>query len=163
MVVNTQEINGRRAGTALAMKMTLQVNHQALTWKGKTMLRDKSAAPAEARFPPSPLNTLKRLLSVTALGAGLMLAAGAAVAQAQPGPPNSTVEGQGKRFFEKGCAKCHEVGIGPVLTGRGLDPIFYTTIARHGNRAMPAFRMTDIDDATLQDLAVYLSKSPAKP
>ena len=127
------------------------------------MLRDKSAAPRETRFPPSPLNTLKRLLSVTALGAGLMLTAGAVVAQSQPGPPSPTVEGQGKRYFEKVCAKCHEAGIGPVLTGRGLDPLFYTTIVRHGNRAMPAFRMTDIDDATLQDLGVYLSKTPAKP
>ena len=127
------------------------------------MLRDKSAAPRETRFHPSPLNALKRLLSVTALGAGLMLTAGTAVAQSQSGPQSPTVEGQGKRYFEKVCAKCHEAGIGPVLTGRGLDPLFYTTIVRHGNRAMPAFRMTDIDDATLQDLGVYLSKSPAKP
>ncbi len=127
------------------------------------MLRDKSAAPREPRFHPSPLNALKRLLSVTALGAGLMLTAGTAVAQSQSGPQSPTVEGQGKRFFEKVCAKCHEAGIGPVLTGRGLDPLFYTTIVRHGNRAMPAFRMTDIDDATLQDLGVYLSKSSAKP
>ena len=127
------------------------------------MLRDKSAAPREPRFHPSTLNALTRLLSVTALGAGLMLTAGAVVAQSQPGPPSPTVEGQGKRYFEKVCAKCHEAGIGPVLTGRGLDPLFYTTIVRHGNRAMPAFRMTDIDDATLQDLGVYLSKSPAKP
>ena len=127
------------------------------------MLRDKSAAPREPRFHPSTLNALKRLLSVTALGAGLMLTAGTAVAQSQSGPQSPTVEGQGKRYFEKVCAKCHEAGIGPVLTGRGLDPLFYTTIVRHGNRAMPAFRMTDIDDATLQDLGVYLSKSPAKP
>ena len=127
------------------------------------MLRDKSAAPRETHFHPSTLNALKRLLSVSALGAGLMLTAGAVVAQSQSGPQSPTVEGQGKRYFEKVCAKCHEVGIGPVLTGRGLDPLFYTTIVRHGNRAMPAFRVTDIDDATLQDLGVYLSKSPAKP
>ena len=127
------------------------------------MLRDKSSAPRETHFHPLPLNALKRLLSATALGAGLILTAGAAVAQSQPSPQSPTVEGQGKRYFEKVCAKCHEVGIGPVLTGRGLDPLFYSTIARHGNRAMPAFRVTDIDDATLQDLAVYLSKSPAKP
>lgn len=127
------------------------------------MLRDKSSAPCETHFHPSPLNTLKRLLSASALGAGLMLAAGAGVAQAQASPPSPTVEGQGKRYFEKVCAKCHEVGVGPVITGRGLDPLFYSTIARYGNGAMPAFRVTDIDDATLQDLAVYLSKSPAKP
>jgi mono/diheme cytochrome c family protein len=127
------------------------------------MLRDKSAAPREARFHPSPLHALKRLLSASALGAGLILAAGGAVAQAQPSPSSPSVEGQGKRFFDKVCAKCHEAGIGPVITGRGLDPVVYTTIVRHGNRAMPAFRVTDIDDATLQDLAVYLSKTPAKP
>lgn len=127
------------------------------------MLRDKSAAPRETHFHPSTLNALKRLLSVSALGAGLMLTAGAVVAQSQPSPQSPTVEGQGKRYFEKVCAKCHEIGVGPALTGRGLAPLFYTTIARHGSGAMPAFRETDIDDATLQDLAVYLSKTPAKP
>jgi mono/diheme cytochrome c family protein len=127
------------------------------------MLRDKSAAPCEVRFHPSPLHALKCLLSASALGAGLILAAGGAAAQAQPSPKSPSVEGQGKRYFDKVCAKCHEAGIGPVITGRGLDPVVYTTIVRHGNRAMPAFRVTDIDDATLQDLAVYLSKTPAKP
>ena len=127
------------------------------------MLRDKSAAPREARFHPSPLHALTRLLSATALGAGLTLAAGGAAAQTQPSPSSPSVEGQGKRYYEKVCAKCHEAGIGPVITGRGLEPVIFTTIVRYGNRAMPAFRVTDIDDATLQDLAVYLSKTPAKP
>ena len=127
------------------------------------MLRDKSAALREARFHPSPLHAFKRLLLASALGAGLILSAGGAAAQAQPSPTSPSVEGQGQRFFNKVCAKCHEAGIGPVITGRGLDPVVFTTIVRHGNRAMPAFRVTDIDDATLQDLAAYLSKSPAKP
>ena len=94
--------------------------------------------------------------------AGALLAASPADAQDQPAS-GASVEGQGKRFYESVCAKCHETGIGPVITGRGLDPVIYTTIARQGNRAMPAFRVSDIDDATLQDLANYLSKTPAKP
>jgi hypothetical protein len=34
-------------------------------------------------------------------------------------------------------------------------------IARNGMNAMPSFRVTDIDDATLEDLANYLSKTEA--
>lgn len=70
---------------------------------------------------------------------------------------------EGQRFYEKVCAKCHETGIGPVLMGRGFNEAVYTTIARNGNRAMPAFRISDIDDATLQQLATYLTNAPAKP
>ena len=68
---------------------------------------------------------------------------------------------QGQRFYQKVCAKCHEAGIGPVLLGRGLPEATFIYFARHGNGPMPAFRRTDIDDATLQELASYLSKSPA--
>lgn len=68
----------------------------------------------------------------------------------------------GQQFYQKVCAKCHEAGIGPVITGRGLPEITYINIARNGNRAMPAFRVTDIDDATLQQLAAYLASTPVK-
>lgn len=69
----------------------------------------------------------------------------------------------GQQFYQKVCAKCHETGIGPVITGRNLPAIAYVTIARNGNRAMPAFRLSDIDDATLQQLADYLASTPARP
>lgn len=68
----------------------------------------------------------------------------------------------GQQFYQKVCAKCHEAGIGPVITGRGLPEITYINIARNGNRSMPAFRVTDIDDATLQQLAAYLASTPVK-
>lgn len=68
----------------------------------------------------------------------------------------------GQQFYQKVCAKCHEAGIGPVITGRGLPEITYINIARNGNRAMPAFRVTDIDEATLQQLAAYLASTPVK-
>ena len=69
----------------------------------------------------------------------------------------------GQQFYQKVCAKCHEAGIGPVITGRNLPEIIYTTYVRNGNKAMPAFRVTDIDDATLKQLASYLSNTPAQP
>ena len=91
-------------------------------------------------------------LTLAALLSGLTFAASAADAQSI---------GFGQRFYEKTCAKCHEAGIGPVIKGRGFPPATYMVIARNGMNAMPAFRVTDIDDATLEDLANYLSKTEA--
>lgn len=69
---------------------------------------------------------------------------------------------KGQRFYEKVCAKCHEAGIGPVLLGRGLPEAVFKLIPRSGLRAMPAFRISDIDDDTLQSLATYLANSKPK-
>lgn len=69
---------------------------------------------------------------------------------------------KGQRFYEKICAKCHEAGIGPVLLGRGLPEVVFMTIPRTGFRAMPAFRISDIDDDTLHSLATYLANSKPK-
>lgn len=91
-------------------------------------------------------------LTMAALLSGLTFAASATDAQSI---------GPGQRFYEKTCAKCHEAGVGPVIKGRGFPPATYMIIARNGMNAMPAFRVTDIDDATLQDLAEYLSKTEA--
>lgn len=82
-----------------------------------------------------------------------------ALTLAQPAAAQTISKGQ--QFYQKVCAKCHEAGIGPVLLGRGLPEATFIYFARHGSGPMPAFRMTDIDDATLQELASYLSKSPA--
>lgn len=84
-----------------------------------------------------------------------------ALTLAQPAAAQHTV-GKGQQFYEKICAKCHEVGIGPVLFGRGFTEAVYVSIVRNGNRAMPAFRVSDIDDATLQELAHYLATTPPK-
>lgn len=90
-----------------------------------------------------------------ALAAGL-----SGMALAATAAPPQTI-GPGQRYYEKICAKCHEAGIGPVLKGRGLSPETVIVFARIGVNAMPAFRVTDIDDATLRDVGVYLSKAPA--
>ena len=95
----------------------------------------------------------------------LMLAghASGALAQQQQQEPIPQQISKGQQFFQKVCAKCHETGIGPVITGRGLPEATYVYMARHGQNAMPAFRVTDIDDATLQELAKYLSATKPKP
>lgn len=92
------------------------------------------------------------------LAAGLSALALGAVAA----PPTAAHDiGPGQRYYEKICAKCHEADIGPVLKGKGLSPETVVAFARIGVNAMPAFRVTDIDDATLYDLGVYLSKTAA--
>ena len=92
-------------------------------------------------------------LTLTAVLSGLAFAASAA--------PESQSIGPGQRFYEKTCAKCHEAGVGPNLKGRGFPAATYVIIARNGMSAMPAFRVTDIDDATLQNLGEYLSQTTA--
>jgi mono/diheme cytochrome c family protein len=94
-----------------------------------------------------------------ALAALVWLTSQASGALAQPAPQIS----KGQQFYQKVCAKCHETGIGPVITGRGFPEAVYVTIARSGFNGMPAFRLSDIDDATLQDLAKYLAATTPKP
>lgn len=67
----------------------------------------------------------------------------------------------GAEVYAKVCAFCHETKVGPVLHGRGLDPLYIKLIVRHGNRAMPAFRAAEIDDASLNKLAEYVSNIQA--
>lgn len=67
----------------------------------------------------------------------------------------------GAEVYAKVCAFCHEAQVGPMIRGRGLDPIYISFMVRHGNRAMPAFRAAEIDDESLAKVAEYVSKSPA--
>lgn len=68
--------------------------------------------------------------------------------------------------WEKVCARCHLSGVGPELRGRQLPPDYIKQVVRHGFLAMPAFPHGAIDDATLDGVALYVSKSrlnaPAK-
>lgn len=101
------------------------------------------------------------MTNAKALRAGLpalMLSA----ALAAPSPADAQVAGQWQdeqQVYEKICGNCHDTGIGPVIKGRELPPEYYVHTVRHGLRAMPPFRPTDIDDAMLQRLAETLSRS----
>ena len=67
----------------------------------------------------------------------------------------------GAEVYSKICALCHETAVGPMLRGRGLDPLYITLMVRNGSRAMPAFRASEIDDQSLEQLAEYVSKTAA--
>lgn len=62
----------------------------------------------------------------------------------------------GKEAYSKVCAFCHERGLAPVIKGTGKSPELIRILVRSGNRAMPAFRPTEIDDATLARIAEYI-------
>ena len=51
--------------------------------------------------------------------------------------------------------------VGPVITGRQLPPQYISAVVRNGFRAMPAFPASFIDDKALQQVAEYISKTPA--
>lgn len=62
--------------------------------------------------------------------------------------------------YNKICAYCHDVGVSPELKGRQFPAAVIEYIVRNGNRAMPAFPASFIDDASLKALAEYIEKSP---
>lgn len=89
---------------------------------------------------------------VAALSGYLVLALGAGNALADS-------KGQwkdGKEAYDKICGYCHDKGIGPQIRGLGIRAEDIVKTARSGNKAMPAFRQTEIDDATLNKVAEYI-------
>jgi 4-cresol dehydrogenase (hydroxylating) cytochrome subunit len=62
----------------------------------------------------------------------------------------------GQEAYSKVCGFCHERGIGPVIKGTGKSIDLVRTLVRSGNRAMPAFRQSEIDDAMLTKIAEYI-------
>lgn len=70
----------------------------------------------------------------------------------------------GNTVYDKVCGHCHEMGVGPVIKGRQLPVEYVRRVVRFGNRAMPSFRPSEIDDATLGNVAAMINTSavPAK-
>ncbi len=68
----------------------------------------------------------------------------------------------GEQIFGKICQYCHTQGVGPILTGRNLPPVYFSTIARNGMNAMPAFRPTELSSADLEKVANFLSESASE-
>ncbi len=69
----------------------------------------------------------------------------------------------GEQVYAKVCGHCHETAgdIGPVLSGRNLNPAYTTAIVRNGFRAMPAFAASFIDDKALAQVSQYIHELPA--
>ena len=127
----------------------------------------RTASPRPARRMPSGswyagamATTIWAVLAALPAVAADAGAAGSATAGSATAGPATDLQ-KGEQFYGKVCGRCHETGIGPVLKGRGMPDMFYIAIARNGMKAMPAFRVTDVDDETLAAVAAYLSKSAA--
>ena len=97
---------------------------------------------------------VKRSLALAACFAGLL---GAPQIQASQWRDSGAV-------YEKVCGHCHDMGVGPVIKGRQLPVEYVRRVVRFGNRAMPAFRPSEINDAMLLDVAnmIHTSAAPAK-
>ena len=65
------------------------------------------------------------------------------------------------RTYAKVCGFCHDKGVGPAILGRELPVAYIENVVRHGFRAMPSFRSTEIDNAALASVARWVSQSPA--
>lgn len=68
----------------------------------------------------------------------------------------------GAEIYAKICAYCHEAQVGPQIRNRDLPAAYIRAVVRNGNRAMPAFRPSEIDDESLVKLADFISKKEAQ-
>lgn len=64
----------------------------------------------------------------------------------------------GAEIYTKVCAYCHEAQVGPQIRHRNLPETYIRAIVRNGNRAMPAFRSSEIDDESVEKLADFISQ-----
>lgn len=88
------------------------------------------------------------------------LAAAAALGAAGHANADGTGKWQSSQeIYSKVCGYCHEANVGPVITGRNLMPEYIQAIVRNGNRAMPAFRESEINDAALAGVVKLVSTS----
>lgn len=62
----------------------------------------------------------------------------------------------GADVYANVCRHCHESGVAPVILGRKLPAPVIAVFVRNGNRAMPAFRAAEIDDAALAQLGDFI-------
>ena len=77
---------------------------------------------------------------------------------------NANADSTGKwqnsqEIYNKVCGYCHEANVGPVITGRNLMPEYIRTVVRKGNRAMPAFRESEINDEALAGVVKLVASS----
>jgi len=68
-----------------------------------------------------------------------------------------------EHLYSSTCKYCHELGVGPVLKGRGAGlPVEYIKFrVRRGYNAMPAFKPSEISDKDIEMLGKWLSESKA--
>lgn len=97
-----------------------------------------------------------RRIAVNGLAALTLAAATTAIADSSGTWQNR------EEVYGKVCGHCHETGVGPVIKGRELPEEYIRRVVRMGNRAMPSFRPSEINDAMLTDLARLVSAKPVR-
>ena len=65
----------------------------------------------------------------------------------------------GEALYQDICQYCHDTGIGPQLWARQLPSSYISYVVRHGQKAMPAFRLTEISKAELTRVATFIETS----
>jgi len=90
--------------------------------------------------------SMKTKMGFVLLAVGLFAQAGQAAEK----------ERSGEIVYQTVCQYCHEAGVGPELKSRQLPAAYTTIIVRHGFRAMPAFRPTEISDYELESVAAFI-------
>ena len=105
----------------------------------------------------------KSVRTVTALMLSISVAtammADIAHAAAETSAPKGFQWRDPAEVYSKVCSYCHEGQVGPRLFGRELPPEYIRAIVRNGNRAMPPFRPSEIDDESLAKLAEYIQRN----
>jgi len=105
----------------------------------------------------------KSIRTVTALMLSISVVAAMMADIARAAAETNTDKGfrwrDAAEVYSKVCSYCHEGQVGPRLFGRELPPEYIRAIVRNGNRAMPPFRPSEIDDESLAKLAEYIQRN----
>lgn len=107
------------------------------------------------------ISTSPRAVFLLAVLVAVGVVASIAWAEPQQVPEQGFAWKDGVEVYKKVCALCHETHTGPILLGQNLDPAYIQMVVRQGSEAMPAFRVSEIDDKTLEKLAEYVAKTAA--
>ena len=100
----------------------------------------------------------RAMLAMAIVSAAFISTLIAGGASAAPPEPQSNFRWKdGPEVYAKVCSYCHDQQIGPVIRGRSLPPAYISAVVRNGNRAMPPFRESEIDDESLKKLAEFIS------
>ncbi|SEO53970.1 cytochrome c [Nitrosovibrio sp. Nv6] len=105
----------------------------------------------------------KSRVAASGFALAMILAAGMVAGIARAAPEDSHARGfewkDGAEVYAKVCGYCHDTQVGPPIRNRQLPLAYIRAVVRNGNRAMPAFRASEIDDESLTKLAEYISKN----
>ena len=105
---------------------------------------------------------LSILSKCATFGAALVVALALPADAAPPAPARNGQSGQWASpqvLWEQTCARCHTTGVGPARRGRARPQEYVVSVVRNGMLAMPAFPHSAIDDASLSDIARFVSTS----